>query len=57
VRSRRLLVAINISLVLVLLGVGIRFFGAMAGDPVMLNDPAVLAGTRATHLRYRVSKI
>jgi len=51
-----LLDAINISLVPVLLGAGIRFFGAVDGAPVMLDDPSVVEGTRATHLRYRVRK-
>src|SRR5215469_18838244 len=45
-----LLDAINISLAPVLLGAGIRFFGALASAPVMLDDPAVVVGARATHL-------
>jgi len=51
-----LLDAINISLAPVLLGAGIRFFGALASAPVMLDDPNVVEGARATHLRYRVRK-
>jgi dihydrofolate reductase len=49
-----LLDAINVSLVPVLLGAGIRLFGNLAAAPVMLEDPAVVAGTRATHLRYPI---
>jgi dihydrofolate reductase len=51
-----LLDSINISLVPVLLGAGIRFFGTLADAPLMLDDPDVVQGTRATHLRYRVRK-
>ena len=51
-----LLDAINISLVPVLLGAGIRFFGALAGAAVMLEDPSVVQGIRATHLRYPVRR-
>jgi dihydrofolate reductase len=52
-----LLDAINISLVPVLLGAGIRFFGVLAGAPIMLDDPTVVEGARATHLHYRVRKV
>jgi dihydrofolate reductase len=52
----RLLDAINISLVPVLLGAGISFFGGLAGPPVMLEDPTVVQGIRATHLRYPVRR-
>jgi len=51
-----LLDAINISLVPVLLGARIRFFDNLAAAPVMLEDPAVVEGSRATHLRYPVRK-
>jgi len=51
-----LLDAINVSLVPVLLGEGIRLFESLAAGPVMLEDPAVVAGARATHLRYAVRR-
>jgi dihydrofolate reductase len=38
----------------VLLGRGIRFFGDLAHAPVLLDDPAVIASARVTHLRFRV---
>src|SRR4029077_11186491 len=41
-----------ISQVPVLFGIGIRYFGELVGDHVMLEDPAVIQGTRALHLRY-----
>lgn len=39
----------------VLLGAGIRFFGELA-SPLLLDDPAVIEGTRVTHLRFRVRR-
>ena len=38
----------------VLLGDGIPFFDAVAGAPVVLPNPEVIAGARVTHLRYRL---
>jgi dihydrofolate reductase len=40
----------------VLLGDGVRLFGALAGGPVRLSDPEVVEGRRVTHLRYRVER-
>jgi len=38
----------------VLFGSGIRYFGELIGSHVMLEDPVVVQGTRALHLRYPV---
>jgi len=43
-----------ISQVPVLFGTGIRYFGALIGGHVMLEDPVVIQGSRALHLRYTV---
>lgn len=48
-----LLDEVRVDLVPVLLGRGIRYFGALP-DTVLLDDPQVVEGTRVTHLRYRV---
>ena len=45
-----------ISLVPVLFGTGIRYFGELVGGHVMLEDPVVTQGTRALHLRYPVRR-
>jgi dihydrofolate reductase len=45
---------LNIELVPVLLGQGIRFFGELTNPPVMLENPTVIEGDRVTHLTYRV---
>jgi hypothetical protein len=37
----------------VLFGTGIRYFGELVGGHVMLEDPVVVQGTRALHLRTR----
>ena len=42
-----------ISQVPVLFGTGVRYFGDLAAH-IMLDDPVVVQGTRALHLRYRV---
>ncbi len=47
---------ICISQVPVLFGAGIRYFGDLASDHVMLEDPVVIEGTRALHLRYIVRR-
>jgi len=47
---------ICISQVPVLFGSGIRYFAEFLGDHVMLEDPSVVQGTRALHLRYPVRK-
>ncbi|HEX6393490.1 MAG TPA: dihydrofolate reductase family protein [Acidimicrobiales bacterium] len=45
-----------ISQVAVLFGTGIRYFGDLIGGHVMLEDPVVVQGTRALHLRYPVRR-
>lgn len=45
-----------ISLVPVLFGSGIRYFGEFIDGHVMLEDPVVVQGTRALHLRYPVRR-
>lgn len=45
---------ICVSVVPVLFGAGIRYFGGLVGGHVTLEDPVVVQGTRALHLRYRV---
>lgn len=44
------------SLVPVVFGSGVRFFGDYVGPEVLLDDPRVVEGDRVTHLHYRVSK-
>jgi dihydrofolate reductase len=51
-----LLDELQVALVPVLLGGGIRYFDAVAGAPVLLGDPQVVPGTRVTHLRYPVRR-
>ena len=43
-----------VSQVPVLFGSGIRYFGELVGGHKMLEDPVVVQGTRALHLRYPV---
>ncbi|WP_433175357.1 dihydrofolate reductase family protein [Actinoallomurus sp. CA-150999] len=45
-----------VSLVPVLLGKGIPYFTDLAGAPHRFDDPVVIQGNRATHLRYRVRR-
>jgi dihydrofolate reductase len=45
-----------VSLAPVLFGEGIRYFGALDRGHVMLDDPVVVQGTRALHLRYPVRR-
>ncbi|MBV9410893.1 MAG: dihydrofolate reductase family protein, partial [Acidimicrobiia bacterium] len=47
---------ICISQVPVLFGTGIRYFGELIGGHVMLEDPVVVQGSRALHLRYPVRR-
>jgi dihydrofolate reductase len=47
---------IQVKVVPVLLGSGIRLFGTFAGDPVDLADPEVMQGNGVTHLYYNVAK-
>jgi dihydrofolate reductase len=43
-----------VSLVPVLLGAGIPYFAGLTDAPHRFDDPVVIQGRRATHLRYRV---
>lgn len=45
-----------VSLVPVLFGTGIRYFGELLDGHVMLEDPSVVQGHRALHLRYPVRR-
>ena len=45
-----------VSQVPVLFGSGISYFGELIGDHVMLDDPFVVQGNRALHLRYPVRR-
>src|SRR3954453_16516059 len=45
-----------VSQVPVLFGTGVRYFGELVGGHVMLEDPVVVQGTRALHLRYAVRR-
>jgi len=45
---------VAVSLVPVVFGAGIRFFGDYDGAPVLLDNPQVVQGDRVTHLHYRV---
>ena len=47
---------VNISLVPVLLGEGISYFGNLADAPHQFDDPVVIQGSRVTHLRYPVRR-
>ncbi len=49
-----LLDEIHVDLAAVLLGSGIRLFEHLAGTPIVLGDPSVIAGVGVTHLRYQV---
>jgi dihydrofolate reductase len=47
---------VNVSLVPVLYGTGIPYFAELTRGHVMLDDPTVVQGTRALHLRYPVRR-
>lgn len=47
-----LLDELHIDLAPVLLGSGVRLFDRLAGTPMSLGDPTVIAGVGVTHLRY-----
>jgi dihydrofolate reductase len=47
---------VAVSLVPVVLGSGVRFFGDYAGPQVLLDNPLVVQGDRVTHLQYRVRR-
>jgi dihydrofolate reductase len=44
------------SVVPVVFGTGVPFFGDYAGGQVLLDNPTVVEGDRVTHLHYRVSR-
>jgi len=48
--------ALQIDLVAVVLGSGVRLFDKLANTPVRLGNPAVTQGVGVTHLRYPVHK-
>jgi dihydrofolate reductase len=45
---------VDVSLVPVLMGEGIPYFANLGAAPHRFEDPVVIPGTRATHLRYTV---
>jgi dihydrofolate reductase len=45
-----------VSQVPVLFGSGVRYFGDLVGGHVLLEDPTVVQGARALHLRYPVRR-
>ena len=47
---------ICVSLAPVLFGEGIRYFGTLDGGHLLLEDPVVVQGRRAVHLRYPVRR-
>jgi dihydrofolate reductase len=49
-----LLDRVNVDLVPVLLGDGVRWFGNLRAAPVQLSDPTVIVGNRVTHLAYDI---
>ncbi len=49
-----LLDEIHVDIVALLLGSGVRLFDHLAGTPVVLGNPTVIAGVGVTHLRYAV---
>jgi dihydrofolate reductase len=51
-----LLDEIRVSLVPVVLGKGVRFFGAFGGAPVTLEGPEIVEGDGVTFLHYRVTR-
>lgn len=51
-----LLDEIDISLVPVVLGEGIRYFDHLTKAPYRFDDPVVVPGRRATHLRYALRR-
>ncbi|MGH3510537.1 MAG: dihydrofolate reductase family protein [Nocardioidaceae bacterium] len=47
---------VHVSLVPVLMGSGIPYFADLATPPYHFEDPVVVEGTRATHLRFAVRR-
>ena len=51
-----LLDELQVDIVALLLGGGVRLFDRLAGMPAFLGNPSVIAGNGVTHLRYPVIK-
>ena len=51
-----LLDELHIDIAALLLGSGVRLFDRLAGTPIVLGNPTVIAGVGVTHLRYPVRK-
>jgi dihydrofolate reductase len=49
-----LLDELHVDVAALLLGSGIRLFDRLAGTPIVLGSPTVIAGVGVTHLRYPV---
>lgn len=47
---------IAISQIPVIFGSGVRYFAEFDGEHIVLEDPVVIQGKRALHLRYRVRR-
>ena len=47
---------VDVSLVPVLMGEGIPYFANLGAAPHRFEDPVVIPGVRATHLRYPVKR-
>ncbi len=47
---------VSVSLVPVVFGSGVRFFGDYGAPPLLLDNPQVVQGDRVTHLHYRVRR-
>lgn len=45
---------LRVDLIPVVLGAGVRFFGAYANAALLLENPQVVQGDRVTHLHYRI---
>jgi dihydrofolate reductase len=54
--NRGLVDEVCLSQVPVLFGSGVRYFGELVDGHVMLEDPVVVQGNRALHLRYPVRR-
>jgi dihydrofolate reductase len=51
-----LLDEISVDVAPLLLGSGVRLFDRLAGTPIVLGNPTVIAGVGVTHLRYPVRR-
>ncbi|WP_328473904.1 dihydrofolate reductase family protein [Actinoplanes sp. NBC_00393] len=47
---------VQVDLVPVVFGKGVRFFGEFGGPPALLDDPEIVQGDRVIHLRFRVRR-